>query len=307
MLTPHDGEFTRLAGRPPGPDRLGAARGLASDAGAVVLLKGPTTVVAAPNGRVLLAAAGDSRLATAGAGDVLAGIIGAFLARGAEPFSAAAAAAHVHGRLVAGVGKGDASITGVAASDLAARLMAVLTELSVDAAAYGPNLWPGRLMRPTWVSVDLTAVARNVAAFDRLVGDTAVCAVVKADGYGHGAAAVATAAVDAGATWLAVALIEEAAELRSAGLTTPILVLSEPRPDEMAEVVALEGVRPTLYTSLGIEACAEAARNVNSSATGCPSSAPSPPEGGHRYAPSGGTAGASRGYGAPSARFRPVP
>lgn len=137
VLTPHDGEFTRLAGRPPGPDRLGAARGLASDAGAVVLLKGPTTVVAAPNGRVLLAAAGDSRLATAGAGDVLAGIIGAFLARGAEPFSAAAAAAHVHGRLVAGVGKGDASITGVAASDLAARLMAVLTELSVDAAAYG--------------------------------------------------------------------------------------------------------------------------------------------------------------------------
>lgn len=125
-------------------------------------------------------------------------------------------------------------------------------------------------MRPTWVSVDLTAVARNVAAFDRLVGDTAVCAVVKADGYGHGAAAVATAAVDAGATWLAVALIEEAAELRSAGLTTPILVLSEPRPDEMAEVVALEGVRPTLYTSLGIEACAEAARNVNSSATGAP-------------------------------------
>ena len=50
-------------------------------------------------------------------------------------------------------------------------------------------------MRPTWVSVDLDAVAHNVAAFDALVGDAAVCAVVKADGYGHGAPAVATAAM----------------------------------------------------------------------------------------------------------------
>ena len=115
-------------------------------------------------------------------------------------------------------------------------------------------------MRPTWVSVDLDAVAHNVAAFDALVGDAAVCAVVKADGYGHGAPAVATAAIGAGATWLAVALVEEATELRVAGVSAPILVLSEPRPDEMAEVVALGGVRPTLYTPAGIEACAEAAR-----------------------------------------------
>ena len=119
-------------------------------------------------------------------------------------------------------------------------------------------------MRPTWVSVDLDAVAHNVAAFDALVGDTAVCAVVKADGYGHGAPAVAAAAVRAGATWLAVALVEEAAELRAAGVSAPILVLSEPRPDEMAEVVALGGVRPTLYTPAGIEACAEAARDGES-------------------------------------------
>jgi alanine racemase len=117
-------------------------------------------------------------------------------------------------------------------------------------------------MRPTWVSVDLDAVAHNVVAFDALVGDALVCAVVKADGYGHGAPAVAAAAVGAGATWLAVALVEEAAELRDAGLTAPILVLSEPRPDEMAEVVALGDVRPTLYTSAGIDACAAAARAV---------------------------------------------
>jgi alanine racemase len=117
-------------------------------------------------------------------------------------------------------------------------------------------------MRPTWVSVDLDAVAHNVAVFDALVGDAAVCAVVKADGYGHGAPAVADAAVRAGATWLAVALVEEAAELRAAGLTAPILVLSEPRPDEMAEVVALGGVRPTLYTPAGIDAYAAATHSA---------------------------------------------
>ncbi|MBJ31043.1 MAG: alanine racemase [Acidimicrobiaceae bacterium] len=113
-------------------------------------------------------------------------------------------------------------------------------------------------MRPTWVSVDLSAVAHNVAALRRSVGDTELCAVVKADGYGHGAPAVAAAAVEAGATWLAVALVEEAAELRTAGVSAPVLVLSEPRPDEMAEVVALGGVRPTLYTDPGIDAFAAA-------------------------------------------------
>lgn len=97
VLTPHDGEYARLAGAPPGPDRLAAARSLASATGAVVLLKGPLTVVAEPGGDVLLAAEGDARLATAGSGDVLAGVIVAFLAMGLPPARAAAAAAVVHG------------------------------------------------------------------------------------------------------------------------------------------------------------------------------------------------------------------
>jgi len=133
VLTPHDGEFARLAGGPPGPDRLSVARTLAADTGATVLLKGPTTVVAAPDGQVLLAAAGDTRLATAGSGDVLAGILGAFLARGSDPLSAAAAAAHVHGRLVTQDTNDGAPTTGVVAGDLAARLVAVLVNLGVDA------------------------------------------------------------------------------------------------------------------------------------------------------------------------------
>jgi ADP-dependent NAD(P)H-hydrate dehydratase / NAD(P)H-hydrate epimerase len=113
VITPHVGELTRLAGHAPGPDHVAAARSASLRSGAIVLLKGPTTVVAAPDGRVLMAAAGDARLATAGTGDVLSGVIGAFVARGVPPFEAAALAAHVHGR-AARTGYG----VGLVASDL---------------------------------------------------------------------------------------------------------------------------------------------------------------------------------------------
>ena len=98
VITPHVGELTRLAGHPPGPDHLAAARDAAARSGAIVLLKGSTTVVAMPDGRALMCSSGDPRLATAGTGDVLSGMIGAFIARGMPAFEAAALAAHVHGR-----------------------------------------------------------------------------------------------------------------------------------------------------------------------------------------------------------------
>ena len=113
VLTPHDGEFERLAGARPGPDRIGATRALARQTGAVVLLKGATTVVAAPDGQVLLAAAGSPALATAGTGDVLSGTIAAFLARGTAPLLAAGAAAHAHGAA------GRTAPAGLVAGDLA--------------------------------------------------------------------------------------------------------------------------------------------------------------------------------------------
>jgi NAD(P)H-hydrate epimerase len=97
VLTPHDKEFERLHGSAPGDDRIASVRELAAKTGAVVLLKGPTTIVAAPDGAVMLAAAGSPKLATAGTGDVLSGTVAAFLARGAEVPIGAAAAAHAHG------------------------------------------------------------------------------------------------------------------------------------------------------------------------------------------------------------------
>ena len=96
VLTPHAGEFARLAGAPPGDDRIAAARRLADQFGATVLLKGNVTVVAEPGGPVYLNRAGQSWAATAGSGDVLSGIIGALLAAGLPAGEAAAAAAFVH-------------------------------------------------------------------------------------------------------------------------------------------------------------------------------------------------------------------
>lgn len=113
-------------------------------------------------------------------------------------------------------------------------------------------------MRPTAAEVDLDALAHNVGRLVERSAPARVCAVVKADGYGHGAVPVARAALAAGASWLAVALVEEAAELRAAGLEGPILLLSEARPAEHAEVVAL-GLRATLYTGPGVEAASAAA------------------------------------------------
>jgi NAD(P)H-hydrate epimerase len=111
VLTPHEGEFRSLLGALPGDDRIDAARRLARASGVVALVKGPTTSVAGPEGRVLLATAGSPALATAGTGDVLSGMIGAFLARGVAPLEAAAVAAHVHGRAGAR-GKGQSLIAG---------------------------------------------------------------------------------------------------------------------------------------------------------------------------------------------------
>lgn len=124
VLTPHDGEFKGLTGEEPGDDRIGAARALARSSGAVVLLKGSTTVVAEPGGCVLLCASGSSRLATAGSGDVLSGVIGAFLAQGLEPGPAAVLGAHVHGRAA---GRGRA--VGLLAGDLPDLVSDVLGEL----------------------------------------------------------------------------------------------------------------------------------------------------------------------------------
>jgi len=127
VLTPHDGEFGLLTGARPGDDRIAAARQAAVDFESTVLLKGPTTIVAAPPergsdadgltwatdlpSRTMLIDCGDQRLATAGSGDVLAGLIGAALAADVEAPEAAAAAAWLHGA-AADLGPSDGLLAG---------------------------------------------------------------------------------------------------------------------------------------------------------------------------------------------------
>jgi alanine racemase len=111
--------------------------------------------------------------------------------------------------------------------------------------------------RPVWAEIDLEAIRANVRALHELVAPAAVCAVVKADGYGHGAAECARAAIDAGAAWLAVALVEEGVELRDAGIDAPILVLSEPVA-ALADTVVARRLTPVVYSEPGINALADA-------------------------------------------------
>lgn len=125
VITPHDGEFKRLAGEAPGTDRVGAALRLASWMNAVVLLKGDRTIVATPGGEVWANPTGTSALATAGSGDVLAGLLGSLLAGGLTPERAAITAAYTHGL----AGRRAAAEGPVTAPDIAAALRATVRDL----------------------------------------------------------------------------------------------------------------------------------------------------------------------------------
>jgi alanine racemase len=114
-------------------------------------------------------------------------------------------------------------------------------------------------MRPTRAEISLQAIAHNVAHLAAVAAPAQIMAVVKADGYGHGAVPVARAALDAGVAALGVAMVEEGMELRDAGIDAPVLVLSEAHPCSLDALVTA-GLAATVYSEAAVDSLGAAAQ-----------------------------------------------
>ena len=135
-------------------------------------------------------------------------------------------------------------------------LLRDVAPLGSRAAANANDFSPERLAeiaenerRWSWVEVDLGAIRNNIAvAKRRLKPGCRLLAVVKADAYGHGSVEVAKTALSAGASYLAVATVQEGVKLREAGITAPVLMLSEP-PEAAIPLLLNYNIMPSVYTA----------------------------------------------------------
>lgn len=122
------------------------------------------------------------------------------------------------------------------------------------------------IQRNAWAEINLEAIEHNLNAIkEKMDENVQICAVVKANAYGHGAVEVAKAAVHAGATFLAVAILQEALELREAGIKTEILILGALQ-NEYAKIVVEEDISQTVFTKAGVKALSDAAVEVGKKA-----------------------------------------
>lgn len=119
-----------------------------------------------------------------------------------------------------------------------------------------------KLLRPTWAEISLPALRRNFERVRKLAGSRRVMAVIKADAYGHGAVAVAKCLAGCGVDWLGVATVEEAVELREAGVEQPILLLGGLYMSDPADLVEYK-LTPSVSSTARLDTYAACARSLN--------------------------------------------
>ena len=252
ILTPHMGEFAALRHKEIPFCKAHTeeeARALASAAGCTVICKDARTLTAdRTGGPVFLNTKGNSGMATAGSGDVLAGICGAYLARTQEAFRAACAAVLAHAqagdRAAQRLGK-----DGMIAGDITDALREHAEPESAETASAPKILLPGvDSCSRTWAEIDLRALRANLDAMKaRLKDGTGIIAVVKTDGYGHGAVRIARMLEEVPyIRGYAAAAFEEALELRRAGIRKPILLLGYVFP-YCYRLLARYAIRPAVF------------------------------------------------------------
>ena len=260
LLTPHLGEASRLLNAVGeknilGAGRIAIAKGLADSWHSITLLKGPGTVVASPNrSQVWIDRLGDQSLATAGSGDVLSGLLAGVMAH----FIVGNSSDHDH------------SSHDVNWAKLAARAVAWHAITGKRAATTPPNFVTSAdllghlgVVRESngtpRVQIDSQAIMHNVDVLVQAAGNAEVMAVVKANAYGHGLLGVSRLARAAGASWLGVAQLDEALQLRAAGDAGPLLAWLAVPEDDFVSCVQQE-VDLGLSASWSLSKAAEAAR-----------------------------------------------
>ena len=263
LLTPHAGEATRLLEAVGERDlldegRIATAKGLADSWRSVTLLKGPGTVVAAPNSnQVWIDRLGDQSLATAGSGDVLSGLLAGVMAHrlaGTSPSSDD------------DIDWAKLSAQAVAWHALSGKRAASTSQNFVTSADLLGHLGGSTVRNGTpRVQIDSQAIMHNVDVLVQSAGNAEVMAVVKANAYGHGLVGVSKLARAAGASWLGVAQLDEALQLRAAGDAGPLLAWLAVPEDDFVSCVT-QDVDLGLSASWALSKAAEAARLVGTPA-----------------------------------------
>ena len=240
ILTPHMKEMSRLAGcdvRTLKDRRMDILKAFGDRYPAVCVLKDSRTAVYETGRHPFVNLAGNSAMAKGGAGDVLAGVITGLLAQGMGCYESASLGVYLHacGGDEARRRKGSYSVL---AGDLIAGIETV-TAMKRRRKMTEHNR--------VCAEIDLDAIAYNMEQMKKRIGDHArLIAVVKADGYGHGAVPVARCLKRVPMLGLCGGLSEEAMELREQGIRKPILVLGCVFPDQFEEMIRYD-VRPAVY------------------------------------------------------------